>query len=95
MECFFWAVGIAFEPQLSNLRKGLTKVAALVTTIDDVYDVYGTLGELELLTDAVERLILNNSSPSPYTFPHQKRKTKKKKKKKKKNLQCNGILYKL
>ena len=57
MECFFWAVGIAFEPQLSNLRKGLTKVAALVTTIDDVYDVYGTLGELELLTDAVERLI--------------------------------------
>ncbi|KAE8075783.1 hypothetical protein FH972_014471 [Carpinus fangiana] len=55
MECFFWAVGIAFEPQLSNLRKGLTKVAALVTTIDDVYDVYGTLGELELLTDAVER----------------------------------------
>jgi isoprene synthase len=57
MECFFWTVGMAFEPELSNLRKGLTKVAALVTTIDDVYDVYGTLDELELFTDAVDRLI--------------------------------------
>jgi hypothetical protein len=69
MECYFWTIGMAFEPQLSNFRKGLTKVAALVTTIDDVYDVYGTLDELELFTDAVERLILDNS-PFPLSpFP--------------------------
>ncbi|XP_050136069.1 tricyclene synthase EBOS, chloroplastic-like [Malus sylvestris] len=55
MECFFWSVGIIFEPQHSHVRKELTKVAALVTTIDDVYDVYGTLDELELFTSAVER----------------------------------------
>jgi len=55
MECFFWAVGMIFEPQLSDLRKGLTKVSCLITTIDDVYDVYGTLEELELFTAAVER----------------------------------------
>ncbi|KAK8464043.1 hypothetical protein PHAVU_011G107933 [Phaseolus vulgaris] len=54
MECFFWAVGMIFEPQLSDLRKGLTKVSCLITTIDDVYDVYGTLEELELFTAAVE-----------------------------------------
>ncbi|KAG5020994.1 hypothetical protein AAZX31_06G282600 [Glycine max] len=54
MECFFWTVGMVFEPQLSDLRKGLTKVASLITTIDDVYDVYGTLDELELFTAAVE-----------------------------------------
>nr|WBW04279.1 terpene synthase [Ficus benjamina] len=55
MECFFWTVGMAFEPQYSRLRKELTKVAAFITVIDDVYDVYGTVDELELFTDAIER----------------------------------------
>jgi isoprene synthase len=55
MECFFWTVGMVFEPQFSDLRKGLTKVISLITTIDDVYDVYGTLEELELFTTAVKR----------------------------------------
>jgi len=55
MECFFWSMGMAFEPQFSDLRKGLTKVTSLITTIDDVYDVYGSLDELELFTKAVER----------------------------------------
>ncbi|KAL6135300.1 hypothetical protein ACLB2K_067528 [Fragaria x ananassa] len=59
MECFFWSVGMVFEPQLSNLRKGLTKVGALVSTIDDVYDVYGTFDELELFTSLVERWDVN------------------------------------
>ena len=75
MECYFWTIGMAFEPQLSNFRKGLTKVAALVTTIDDVYDVYdvyGTLDELELFTDAVERLMFDNSSLSPTSPPPKK-----------------------
>jgi isoprene synthase len=55
MECFFWTVGMVFEPQFSDLRKGLTKVTSLITTIDDVYDVYGTLEELQLFTTTVER----------------------------------------
>lgn len=59
MECFFWAMGMVFEPQYSYLRKGLTKLCAFITVIDDVYDVYGTLDELELFTYAVERLEIN------------------------------------
>ncbi|KAK8480204.1 hypothetical protein V6N11_083002 [Hibiscus sabdariffa] len=55
MECFFWSVGVVPEPHFRNCRKSLTKVASLVTIIDDVYDVYGTLDELERFTDAVQR----------------------------------------
>ncbi|XAR55429.1 Tricyclene synthase [Bertholletia excelsa] len=55
VECFFWAVGMVFEPQFSECRKGVAKVAALITAIDDVYDVYGSLEELQLFTHAVER----------------------------------------
>ena len=58
MECFFWTVGMAFEPRFSDVRKGLTKVTCLITTIDDVYDIYGTLDELELFTAAVARYFL-------------------------------------
>lgn len=55
VECFFWTVGMVPEPQFSDLRKALTKVGCFITTIDDVYDVYGTLDELELFTAIVER----------------------------------------
>ncbi|KAL2547805.1 terpene synthase 02 [Forsythia ovata] len=59
MESFFWSVGMVFEPEFSECRKGLTKVAKLITIIDDVYDVYGSLEELEQFTDAVERWDIN------------------------------------
>ncbi|CAN0914670.1 Probable terpene synthase 12 [Linum grandiflorum] len=59
VECFFWTVGMMFQPQFSSCRKGLTKVASFVTTIDDIYDVYGTMDELELFTNAVERWDIN------------------------------------
>ncbi|XP_038679210.1 terpene synthase 10-like isoform X2 [Tripterygium wilfordii] len=54
-----WAIGIADEPQFANCRKVITKVIALITVIDDVYDVYGTLDELKLFTDVVERWDIN------------------------------------
>ncbi|XP_075095285.1 (R)-linalool synthase TPS5, chloroplastic-like [Nicotiana tabacum] len=55
VENLFWAVGIEFEPQHSYFRRMLTKVIAFVGIIDDIYDVYGTLDELEVFTDAIER----------------------------------------
>ncbi|XP_058207567.1 terpene synthase 10-like isoform X1 [Rhododendron vialii] len=55
MENFLWTVEVDFKPQFGYRRRAATIVNALITTIDDVYDVYGTLDELELFTNAVER----------------------------------------
>ena len=60
MENFFCTVGVIFEPDFGYSRRMSTMVNALITTIDDVYDVFGTLDEFELFTDAVERLLLFN-----------------------------------
>jgi isoprene synthase len=61
MECYFWAIGMTpFETKFTDVRKGLTKVASLITLIDDIYDVYGTLDELQLFTKAVERYFLRS-----------------------------------
>lgn len=55
VESFLWSVGIAYEPRHARCREWLTKVMNFVLIIDDIYDVYGSLDELELFTDAVER----------------------------------------
>ncbi|XAR68586.1 (-)-alpha-terpineol synthase [Bertholletia excelsa] len=55
MENFLWNVGVNFKPQFGHFRRTMTVVYYLITVIDDVYDVYGTLDELELFTDVVQR----------------------------------------
>jgi len=57
VENFLWTVGVIFEPQFGNCRRLLAKLISLITTIDDVYDVYGTLDELELFTDVIVRFV--------------------------------------
>ncbi|XP_019171893.1 PREDICTED: alpha-farnesene synthase-like [Ipomoea nil] len=54
VESFLWSVGVAFEPQYGNFRKWLTKAIKLVLIVDDVYDIFGSLQELEIFTTAVE-----------------------------------------
>ncbi|KAG4120611.1 hypothetical protein ERO13_D11G154666v2 [Gossypium hirsutum] len=65
-ECFFWTVRVVSQPQLRHCRKVLTKVASFVTTIDDIYDVHGTLDELESFTDVVQRWDLGTVENMPY-----------------------------
>ncbi|GMN40957.1 hypothetical protein TIFTF001_010183 [Ficus carica] len=62
---FLWTVGKVFEPQFGYCRRMLTEVNSLVTLIDDIYDVYGTLDELELFTDAVKRWDMNAKDQLP------------------------------
>ncbi|XP_062119906.1 terpene synthase 10-like [Humulus lupulus] len=56
---YLWTIGVSFEPHYTSCRRMATKVNALITVIDDIYDVYGTLDELELFTDVVERWDIN------------------------------------
>lgn len=55
VESFWYALGLAQEPQFSSLQNSLTKVVILILVIDDVYDIYGSLEELECFTGAIIR----------------------------------------
>ncbi|KAJ0017566.1 hypothetical protein Pint_11409 [Pistacia integerrima] len=66
MVSFFWAAGMIFEPQYGYFRSMTGLAYALITIMDDVYDVYGTVDELELLTDAVDRWDVNKIDQLPH-----------------------------
>ncbi|XP_039115101.1 (-)-germacrene D synthase-like [Dioscorea cayenensis subsp. rotundata] len=55
VELCFWALGVYFEPQYSRARMMLVKVIAILSLMDDVYDSYGTMPELQHVTDAIQR----------------------------------------
>ncbi|XP_058739222.1 (-)-germacrene D synthase-like [Vicia villosa] len=55
VEAFFWILGVYFESQYSVGRKIMTKVISLASVIDDIYDNYGTIEELQLFTQAIQR----------------------------------------
>ncbi|XP_058088156.1 beta-cubebene synthase-like isoform X2 [Magnolia sinica] len=55
VECYFWILGVYFEPHYSQARRMMTKMIVLTSIMDDIYDVYGTLEELELYTATLER----------------------------------------
>ncbi|MCD7447966.1 Trehalose-6-P synthase/phosphatase complex subunit [Datura stramonium] len=66
VEAFLWTAGMMYEPQKNQYcRNMLAKVVVLIVVIDDIYDVYGTLDELELFTHAVERMELKAMDQLP------------------------------
>ncbi|XP_059664573.1 probable terpene synthase 9 [Cornus florida] len=65
MENYLWAMGLICEPQFSKCRKGLTKFVCILSAIDDMYDIYGSLDELESFTDAVNRWDINAMDDLP------------------------------
>nr|UXF47968.1 terpene synthase 4 [Daphne genkwa] len=54
-EGYYWIMGAHHEPKFSLSRKFLTEAIAVISLIDDTYDVYGSLEEVTLFTKAVER----------------------------------------
>ncbi|KAL5055167.1 hypothetical protein RYX36_035849 [Vicia faba] len=55
VEAYFWILGVYFESEYSLGRKIMTKVISLASVIDDIYDNYGTIEELQLFTQAIQR----------------------------------------
>ncbi|KAM0944005.1 putative (+)-alpha-terpineol synthase [Dioscorea sansibarensis] len=55
VENYLFAMGFASEPKFAFYRMILTQVHCLITAIDDIFDVCGTLDELELFTAAVDK----------------------------------------
>ncbi|WCJ37095.1 Myrcene synthase chloroplastic [Euphorbia peplus] len=64
-ECFLWTVGGFSEPEFGYERRMLSRVGALINVIDDTYDVYATLEEARLFTEAVERWDVNAMDQLP------------------------------
>ncbi|KAJ8640042.1 hypothetical protein MRB53_016736 [Persea americana] len=53
--CYLFALSLTFKPQFGYGREVLTRCTQMITTIDDMHDIYGTVEELELFTESVER----------------------------------------
>ena len=66
VELYFWILGVYYEPEYAVARRMLTKVIAMTSVIDDIYDVYGTPEELELFAAAIVRF----DSSHFLTFTH-------------------------
>ncbi|XP_026457905.1 (-)-alpha-terpineol synthase-like [Papaver somniferum] len=52
---FLFSIGISAEAKSQRCTEWLTKVMNFVLIIDDIYDVHGSLEELEIFADVVER----------------------------------------
>jgi (3S)-linalool synthase len=48
-----WSMSVLIDPNLSEQRVELTKPISLVYIIDDIFDLYGTLNDLSIFTEAV------------------------------------------
>jgi len=49
---------MSYETEYSIPRKITSKLIVCISLLDDTYDAYGTIQELELLTQAIQRFIL-------------------------------------
>eukprot|EP00253_Pinus_taeda_P017099 PITA_17099 len=65
LEYYFLIAAGTYEPQYAKCRFLFTKVACLLTVLDDMYDTYGTLDELKLFTEAVRRWDLSYTENLP------------------------------
>ncbi|KAK3427102.1 hypothetical protein EUGRSUZ_F03413 [Eucalyptus grandis] len=47
VECYFWILGVYFEPEFVLARKFMTKVIAMTSIIDDIYDPWWSIDAID------------------------------------------------
>ena len=57
VEAYLWSLAMSYKPEHSLARMFVGKLIAVVCLLDDTYDAYGTIQELELFTEAIQRLM--------------------------------------
>ncbi|CAA0806718.1 1-8-cineole synthase 1- chloroplastic [Striga hermonthica] len=55
VECYFWAASGMYDIKNGYARTMNTKINAFITVIDDMFDVYATLEELQLFYNVIQR----------------------------------------
>ncbi|XP_020163808.2 (-)-germacrene D synthase-like isoform X1 [Aegilops tauschii subsp. strangulata] len=55
VECYFWALGVFYEPKYAKARMMFAKLIKIFSFFDDTFDSYGTLEELRQFNLAVQR----------------------------------------
>ncbi|KAF2297399.1 hypothetical protein GH714_023078 [Hevea brasiliensis] len=58
VEVYLWAVAAHFEPEFALARLMIAKYTKMVSVVDDTYDAYGTIDELQRFTDAFDRFVI-------------------------------------
>ncbi|KAF9589565.1 hypothetical protein IFM89_025691 [Coptis chinensis] len=62
---YMWSMATLAHPTLSEQRIDLTKFISFIYLMDDIFDVYGTLDELLLFTDAVNKWEVDTNKQLP------------------------------
>ncbi|KAL1299341.1 hypothetical protein HN51_043785 [Arachis hypogaea] len=68
VEVFIWPFAVNSEPKYSTARRMSAKAISIISLIDDTYDVYGTIEELELFTEAMQRWDISCIASLPECF---------------------------
>ncbi|KAJ3693964.1 hypothetical protein LUZ60_009444 [Juncus effusus] len=63
LKWYLWSMTIIPGPLFSQCRLQLTKVISFIYLIDDIFDMMGTLEELSLLTEAIDKWEDSNALP--------------------------------
>ncbi|CAJ2639778.1 unnamed protein product [Trifolium pratense] len=65
LKWYKWPMACFTDPSFSNKRVELTKPISLVYVIDDIFDLHGTLDQLTLFTQAVNRWEMTGTTNLP------------------------------